>query len=128
MTHNSFSLSALCIDSGKVILFRLYVQTWRSINFNFCQWKDQEQTIKVMECLKSPYPYFWKQLHVKEEHRPENMHIWWDIYRRYRGDIGDMISLLELERYEEGEEYRTGYTKKEKVVKYEPEPNFVHRM
>lgn len=31
-----------------------------------------------------------------------------------------MIGLLELEKYEEGEEYRTSFTKKEKVNKYEP--------
>jgi hypothetical protein len=51
---------------------------------------------KVVECLKSPFPYFWKTLYADEHYRPSNMHIWWDIYRRYRDEIGDLIGLLEL--------------------------------
>lgn len=87
-----------------MFLYNLTVTTWKSLNTHYCTWKSEEMSNKILECLKSPFPFFWERLHSDAKYRSPNMHIWWEIYRKYREEIGDMIGHLGLEKEMEEED------------------------
>lgn len=95
--HNGFQVEGLCVSSGAVMLYNLSVITWKSLNTHYCSWKSEEMSTKILECLKSPFPYFWETLHADQYFKSPNMHIWWDIYRKYREEVDNYMGLLKLE-------------------------------
>lgn len=64
--------------------------------------------------MKSPAPYFWRNIHVDQFKKLPNQYMWWDVYYNYMEDFNsygaNALLLfdqreLERERKEEKEEF-----------------------
>lgn len=49
----------------------------------------------VLEILKSPSPYVWRNIHADEHYNPPNQYTWWEMYYKYRDNMESGFGLLE---------------------------------
>lgn len=64
--HNKFSVMLICLQSNHLIRYSISVRTFMPMNHYHSVWKTAEQNTIILECLKSPTPYFWKTLYVNK--------------------------------------------------------------
>ena len=91
----SVTIEALSFELQAPTLFRLHIQTYKFLNPNRYSHRFTELGQFEIEILKSPSPYFWKNLHNDIFYNPKNMHTWWEIYYKYREQLKDAFGLLE---------------------------------
>ena len=53
------------------------------MDFVQVQWKSDGQNSIVMECMKSPAPYFWPILHSRDKIPLRTPKIWWEMSAKY---------------------------------------------
>ena len=111
-TYNSIHLRLVCLHQGTYLLdYTLHVLTFKALNFNHAHWHHDGQNTIVLECMKSPAPYFWPILHSREQPPERRPKTWWKILERYQNSLKTVIDKLELE---EGETDRTTTIKNKK--------------
>lgn len=50
----------------------------------------------LMECFKSPAPYFWPILHSRDIVPPRTPKVWWEMLSKYGNELRKVIDLLEI--------------------------------
>lgn len=66
------------------------------LNFYHSVWKTAEQNSLILECLKSPTPYFWKKLYLSTQVPSRKPKIWWKIMEKNRENLKDFFYDLDL--------------------------------
>lgn len=61
------------------------------MNHYHSHWKTAQQNTIILECLKSPTPYFWKTLYVSKNVPARKPELWWKMIEKYREDLGNFI-------------------------------------
>ena len=113
--YEGFSVRKICFHQRQFIIdYQLKVKTFKSLNYNFGVWKDGGQNGVILECLKSPYPYFWGILHSRTSKPRRKPKVWWEILQRYEEELKDMIDYLQLETEEKDISESVKRRKKEK--------------
>lgn len=78
------SLSAISFELERPTQFWLRIETFKFMNPKFMIFQKTELGQLEIEVMKSPSPYFWKNLHSNVFYNPNTMHTWWEIYYKYR--------------------------------------------
>lgn len=60
--------------------YHLKIETYKFMNPNYYTYYFGELNALVLEILKSPTPYFWKNIHSDIFYNPPNQYTWWDMY------------------------------------------------
>lgn len=84
ITMPEFYLSAYTFRSKPPTRYMLRIKTYKFMNPNFYKVQEVELGQVVFEILKSPSPYFWKNIHAELFYNPPNQYVWWDMYYQYR--------------------------------------------
>ena len=92
--YDYFSIMLLCVQSVKVIRYRLKVHTFMPLNYHHSVWREGHQNTIYLDCLKSPSPYFWKTLYVGQKVPARRPEIWWKVMEKYRENIGNFYYEL----------------------------------
>lgn len=58
----------------------LRIKTYKFMNPHYYSQYEAELGQVVFEILKSPSPYFWRNVHYDWFYNPPNQYIWWDMY------------------------------------------------
>ncbi|CAD8069416.1 unnamed protein product [Paramecium primaurelia] len=101
-TVNNFQINitepSLYIEAYSFELLNRYVlriKTYKFMNPIYFHYQFVELGQVIIEILKSPSPYFWKNVHSNIMYNPPNQYIWWDMYYQYRGQLEVAFGLLE---------------------------------
>lgn len=65
------------------------------MNPNYYKYYFGELNSLILEILKSPSPYFWRNIHSDIFYNPPNQYTWWDMYYQYRKQLEIAFGLLE---------------------------------
>jgi hypothetical protein len=98
--HNKISLSLVCLQSNFVIRYRIAVTTLMPLNYFQAVWKQAEQNSLILECMKSPNPYFWKRLYLPSQPPLRRPKVWWKMVEKYMDNLKKFIYDLEVEEEE----------------------------
>lgn len=71
------------------------------LNFHHSEWKTGSHNAIILECLKSPSPYFWKTLYLTKQPPSKKPQLWWKVIEKYRSNLGNFIYELETTSEEE---------------------------
>lgn len=120
VNFSTVEVRVVCLHQGTYIIdYFLHIRTFKGLNFNFARWTQEGQNTFVLECMKSPSPYFWPILHSRE-HPPERKpKIWWEIIHKYQDQLAQVIDKLELEEEEQADVSERVRGKKKKFSKGE---------
>lgn len=66
------------------VRFLLKIKTYKFMNAYGSRWYSSEMGTVVLEILKSPSPYVWRNIHSEIDYNPSNQHIWFEMYRLYK--------------------------------------------
>lgn len=66
------------------------------LNYYHAIWKEAQQNTIILECMKSPNPYFWKILYLKTNVPARKPRIWWKMIEKYRDNLQNYIYDLDL--------------------------------
>ena len=89
----------ICLQSTNILRYNINIKTFMPLNHHHSVWKTGYHNTIILECLKSPSPYFWKTLYVGKHVPLKKPKIWWKLLEQYRENIGNFI--YDLETYEE---------------------------
>ena len=81
----------ICLQSNLLIRYRMAVTTIMPLNFYHAVWKEANQNTLILECLKSPNPYFWKRLYLKGQEPARKPRVWWKMVEKYMEDTRKFI-------------------------------------
>ena len=84
INHTEFALSLICIQSARILRYRLKVKTFMPMNYYHSVWKTSQQNTIILESLKSPNPYFWKTLYLANHIPLQKPKVWWKMMEQYR--------------------------------------------
>lgn len=91
VNHDSFAVSLICVQSNMILRYRVKIVTFMALNYYHALWKQGQQNTIYLECMKSPSPYFWKQLH-QDNHEPQSKpKVWWELVEKYQEELKDFL-------------------------------------
>ncbi|EGR30784.1 hypothetical protein IMG5_123710 [Ichthyophthirius multifiliis] len=109
-------IEAIAFTGDNPIKFKLNIKTYKFMNQYYSKWHQTEMGTIVLEILKSPSPYVWKNIHSDENYNPPNQYIWWSAYYQYRNQMEAGFQLLDDSERRKEDQYDLEYNKQEKLI------------